>query len=52
MPKDKDDDTPAPAAKKSKPTVGELYDELELLKANGNKDPDRVAELKRLIAEG
>jgi len=29
-----------------------LHDELELLKAQGNKDPDRLAELKKLIAEG
>lgn len=40
------------APKKGKPSLAELHDELEALKAAGNPDPDRLAELKRLIAAG
>lgn len=31
--------------------VPALYDELERLKAEGNKNPERLAELKKQIAE-
>jgi hypothetical protein len=59
MPASKKDDAPEPesdekpAAKRSKrPERWELSDELERLKAEGNKNPERVAELKKLLAEG
>jgi hypothetical protein len=43
----------APAeAKPRKPTLSELQDELELLKAQGNPNPARLAEVKKLISEG
>ena len=48
---DKTEKEPAPA-KAAKPTLSELHDELELLKAQGNKNPARLAELKQLIAKG
>ena len=42
-----------PAAKsKKKPERWELSDELEALKAQGNPNPERIAELKKLLAEG
>ena len=40
------------APKAAKPTPRDLLDELELLKAQGNPNPTRLAELKQLIAEG
>lgn len=41
---------PKAAAKKVNPR--DLVDEMEVLKAQGNPDPDRLAELKTLIAKG
>lgn len=44
---------PAPEKTVSKPTsLRDLQDELELLKAQGNKNPARLAELKRILVEG
>lgn len=51
----KESDVPVkeePAPKKAKkPSRTELADELELLKAQGNQNPDRLAEIKKLLAE-
>lgn len=57
MPKNKEDAAPAvkkPVDQEAKKAAAlrVLYDELELLKAEGNKNPNRLAELKQLIAEG
>lgn len=56
MPAAKDAPAPEEAKPKAepkakKPDPRELADELELLKAQGNPDPDRVAEIKQLLAE-
>jgi len=51
MPKDAQDDVGAKPSKADL-KLSELYDEFERLKALGNKNPDRLAELKKLIAEG
>lgn len=46
-----DDEAVAPKAKKAaEPDRSALHDELEALKANGNQDPARLAEIKKLLA--
>jgi hypothetical protein len=56
MPTSKDEskveEAKAESKKAKKPERWELADELELLKAQGNPNPDRVAELKKQLAEG
>jgi len=54
MPVSKDEPAVAPKAepKAKKPERGELADEIELLKAQGNPDPARLAELKKQLAGG